>query len=428
MEKAIPKILVPNTQARNFNLAGVHNEINPSLITLIKEGKLNPKPLMVCSGGTSTRCASENHWTLDLRDQYKSIKFDHSKNEVVIEAGVTMKELILKLSKEKRTFPIGLSGSTGIGYILTGGISPLSRSYGLAIDNIIDIKGVWGNGNIFKISKPNLKSSIDEKFLWRALCGAAPFLAIITSLRLKTQSKNSIYVWESVLNPMQLADLIIRAEDWPHYASLSWSWQKYIKVSAVFEIKDSKTAKGIDLLIDELPKTKGSKSYIISTLLDLPNLNYSDSGFSVERKKYSEVLGILGNKWGNKAYEVVNKLESLMNQRPDICCSISAQQLGGYTSTISKETTSFIHRDSVWKPWITASWEAEDHFSKNKSLEWLEEVWKSMEPICPGVHLAQLHHHLSWHKKETNAAFNDWMPTLQKLKSKYDPKGILPSI
>ena len=66
---------------------------------------------------------------------------DLDKKHVEIEAGVTMGELSDFLKKHKRSFPIGLSGKTGMGYILTGGISPISRSKGLAIDQIIEIKG-----------------------------------------------------------------------------------------------------------------------------------------------------------------------------------------------------------------------------------------------------------------------------------------------
>ena len=89
------------------------------------------------------------------------------------------------LRRHKRSFPIGLSGKTGMGYILTGGISPLSRSKGLAIDQILEIKGFWGNGREFHFSRPN---SLEESTLeWKALCGAAIFLGIITKVKLKTQ-------------------------------------------------------------------------------------------------------------------------------------------------------------------------------------------------------------------------------------------------
>ena len=50
-----------------------------------------------------------------------------------------MNELIKTISKHEQSFPIGLSSSTGVGYILTGGISPISRNRGLAIDQILEV-------------------------------------------------------------------------------------------------------------------------------------------------------------------------------------------------------------------------------------------------------------------------------------------------
>ena len=133
---------------------------------------------MVLSGGTTSRAAANKHWTLDLRKNYQSIIFDSEKKHVEIEAGVTMGRLSDFLTTHKRSFPIGLSGMTGMGYILTGGISPLSRSRGLAIDQILEIKGFWGNGDEFNLSRPTKQQN--STFEWKAICGAAVFLGIIT--------------------------------------------------------------------------------------------------------------------------------------------------------------------------------------------------------------------------------------------------------
>ena len=137
------------------------------------------------SGGTTSRAAADKHWILDLSKNYQNISFDLEKKHVEIEAGVKMGDLCDFLRRHKRSFPIGLSGKTGMGYILTGGISPLSRSRGLAIDQILEIKGFWGNGREFHFSRPN---TLEESTLeWKALCGAAIFLSIITKVKLKTQ-------------------------------------------------------------------------------------------------------------------------------------------------------------------------------------------------------------------------------------------------
>ena len=132
MKKPKVSIQTPNTQAQDTSIAGLFEEVNTDLIKLIQEDQLYPKPLMLCSGGTSSRCSADGHWTLDLRKNYKAIHFNPLENDVVVQAGVNMKDLLNHLVRRNRVFPTGLSGITGIGYILTGGISPLSRKYGLA--------------------------------------------------------------------------------------------------------------------------------------------------------------------------------------------------------------------------------------------------------------------------------------------------------
>ena len=56
-------------------MAGVYEEINSDFQKLLKNGNIDPKPLLVCSGGTSSRCTANNHWTLDLRKNYQQVEF-----------------------------------------------------------------------------------------------------------------------------------------------------------------------------------------------------------------------------------------------------------------------------------------------------------------------------------------------------------------
>ena len=125
--------------SNDSNILGVFEEVNSNLFEFLKSSKSNSVPLLVTSGGTTTRAAADDHWVLDLRKNYQDLSFDLDKKQVEIEAGVTMGDLSNFLSKHKRSFPIGLSGKTGMGYILTGGISPFSRNRGLAIDQVLEM-------------------------------------------------------------------------------------------------------------------------------------------------------------------------------------------------------------------------------------------------------------------------------------------------
>ena len=419
---------VSNNLAQDAKSAGIFDELDDELIRLIREDKIKPKPLLICSGGTSSQCADNNKWTLDLRNKYKEINVNNLKNEVEIGGGVNMLNLINKLYRSNQSFPIGLSKQTGIGYILTGGISPISRNNGLAIDQILELKGVWASGEDFEIKKPKKNSIIEEKLKWRALCGAAIFFAVITKIKLKTQRIKPLYLLESIVTPKQLSECISISENWPDNASLQWAWGDQIKIFVVIEIDSTFTKDNFNELIKYLPCSQVPKFSKHEGISKLPNFTFKEILNQSDERIYSEVISLLGSKWGNNAEEVIKSIEALIKIRPHNNCYIASQQLGGATNNNKRIESSFIHRDAVWKPWINGSWTAGDIKTRKESLKWMEKCWANLKFVCPGVHLAQLHHHLNWHQEEIKSAFEDWLPQLQNLKSIYDPKGLFPPL
>ena len=339
-----------------------------------------------------------------------------------------MGTLIAKLSQKQRSFPIGLSGLTGMGYLLTGGISPLSRNQGLAIDQFLRVEGFWGSGSPFNLSKPNKSSTEKEKIEWKGLCGAAPFLGIVTKIRLKTQELNPLIVFQAAVDPCQLAICIQQAENWPNSGSLQWIWNEGITIYAIFEIDNYTSENKIQSIINKLPFSKKYFIKKIAGLYQLPPLEIPKKLKKGNSKCHCEVIGLLGTSWDFKSPEIINYFEKMMSIRPNLDCFIASQQLGGVVRTNIEIETSFIHRDSMWKPWISAAWPANDSKKREESLKWLETIWEKIKDTCPGIHLAQMHPHLRWHKKELNSAFGDSLIELKQIKSTTDPNNILPTL
>ena len=380
-------------------------------------------PFLISSGGTTSRAAADNHWILNLRKNYQNISFELDKKYVEIESGVRMGDLCDFLSKHKRSFPIGLSGKTGMGYILTGGISPLSRSRGLAIDQIMEIKGFWGNGKEFHMSRPN--TSKDSTLEWKALCGAAIFLGIITKVKLKTQPLRPILSWKANLSASQLSECINQAESWPNSLSFQWIYGESICALAIAEVKNIDHEASVIKLLERLPFTCNRIINKVRDMNSLPNLSLGNT--KDNNLYHSEVLGLLGPAWKEKNLMVLKVIENLIATKPNKNCYIASQQLGGLTH-LKNIDTSFIHRDAIWKPWINGAWEANDQAQRTKTLKWMEECWNNLEFICPGVHLAQIHPHLPWHQKELSSAFKNWLPKLQEIKAINDPRNIMPPL
>ena len=360
---------------------------------------------------------------MDLRQKYQKISFDLEKKDVEIEAGVTMGELSSYLKNHKRSFPIGLSGKTGMGYILTGGISPLSRSKGLAIDQIKEIHGFWGDGKEFHLLKPNTKK--ESIFEWKALCGAAIFLGIITKVKLKTQPLRPLLSWTANLSLSQLSECINQAEGWPNSLSLQWIYGENIFAHAIGEVRNTDDESVLINLLESLPF---SRNRIINKFNDMNSLlNFSLGNNKNNHSNHSEVLGLLGPAWQESNPKVLKILKDLIDKRPNKSCYVASQQLGGLTH-FNDLDTSFIHRDAIWKPWINGGWEANDLSKRKRTLEWMKECWNNLEFICPGVHLAQIHPHLEWHEKELSSAFKEWLPKLQEIKAIHDPRNLMPPL
>ena len=415
-------INVPNNQARGSSIAGIIHNLDENFKNQLRNDLINPKPLLICGGGTSSRCASNDHWTVDLRNNFNFINIDLNTSIAEIGGGITMGKLINELSNFNKSFPIGLSGLTGIGYILTGGISPLSRSEGLAIDRIVEFEGIWGNGDDFRITKPQNIASSKEQLLWKALCGAAPFLGIITKLKVVIENEDPLIIWKGKLNRKQLIEAIKISETWSKYSSLQWTWGESINAYAVFKANRKSSALDLKKLDNLLSNDLNQNLYKVSGLSKMPLFNSMGNN-----DYYSEVIGLLSHSWGDNSSEIISKIAKLIELRPNSMCCISSQQLGELTNCNSKNQTSFIHRNSMWKPWVTASWPPNDQEARDQCLSWIKLAWESLDPYCLGIHLAQMHQHLDWNQKESQAAFGDWLNGLKELKKQYDPCGLLPS-
>ncbi len=392
---------------------------------MIREDNIHPKPLLVCSGGTSSGCAGNGQWTFDLRKNYQKIEVDSNKNIVEVEGGINMGHLTNKLESYNLSFPIGLSSETGLGYILTGGVSPLTRSFGLAIEQVLEMKGIWGSGEPFNLSKPTRNSTSDHQLKWRALCTASPFLSVITALKLKTIELEPLIIWQAIINQKELADLIKYHEQSSKLMSFQWIWGDYISGYGVIRNRNNEGFLLLEEVKNLLKSTITINVHEVTGIHNIPRLNMPLSQH--DPYFYSEVISLIGSIWSDSTKRIIKDLSELVSVRPDKRSFIASQQIGYLNDEDNLPNFSFMLHKVMWKPWINASWPGNNKLLKKKSLKWAEYVWDALNPLCPGVHMAQINPRMTWHNKATKAAFREFLPELKQLKLKYDPKGILPS-
>ena len=426
MKKDKNLLEIPNINSNDANYKKLIYDVETFFS--IKDSKLieDFEHICICSGGTTSSCAKNGLITLDLRRNYNNIHLDRENNLVTIGGGVIMGNLMNHLVKYNRSFPVGLSKLPGAGYILTGGVSPLSRRYGLAIDNIETIKGFLGNGKFISLKKNKLNQ--EQQLIWEAIKGAAPFFSIITEIGLKTIESYPIKIIEGFVNANDLTEIITLAEGFPKNISLQWIYAEKIYVYVVAEFKDNLEKQKIKKYLSPLKKIS---SLEIKSYKNINQINFfpKELGlFDINSNNHSEVISLLGENLKNNIPIFIKYMKEIIQNKPNNSCYVASQQLGEQTARIKNSSSFFVHRKSTWKPWIYASWKKNDFEEKKLALNWMYRSWKQLKRFYPNIHLAQLHNHLNSHEEEITLAFGNRLNELKTLKNIYDPQSILPPL
>ncbi len=415
-----------NQNSNDADIKDLIYKINKNKIIELSKSFLKNEYLCICSGGTTSSCAKNSHVTFDLRKNYKQISYNKNTGVATIGGGVLMGDLLNYLEKFNRMFPIGLSKLPGIGYILTGGISPLSKTYGLAIDNLVNVKGFYGNGDFFSLDLNNLNKK--EIPIWEAIKGAAPFFSIITEVAIQTFKNFPIQVFDGFVNPEELKELISISVNFPKNYSLQFIFSDNIYVYVVAELRteeERNLAKEYFLIFQNFPSLKNKIYKNLNQINFFPKeLNI----FELNSNLHSEVISLLGEDLKGVESEFVKELIDINDAKPNNACYVATQQLGDKSMFENIYSSYFIHRDCCWKPWIFASWAKDNVQDKKISIDWMNESWNRLKRFFPYIHLAQLHNHLNSHQDEIELAFKNKLNNLKELKRIYDPSNILPPL
>ena len=91
MDQAKPDLF--NSQAADAGMLGILQPRPGQLPDLIQHWR-GPRPLRVCSGGTTSRAAVDQGWTLDLRQHFSRVHWDEADRTVLIEGGCRMGDVL----------------------------------------------------------------------------------------------------------------------------------------------------------------------------------------------------------------------------------------------------------------------------------------------------------------------------------------------
>ncbi len=388
------------------------------------------RPLKVCSGGHSRFCSGDGSLMLDLAAHMNKIVV--SGDGVTVQGGTRMGAVLQALSPHGRMVPLGTHPTPGFGLLTMGGLGHLSRHYGLTLDHIVALRGVDGNGKPFAVHESDHSSAA-----WRYLRGAAPFLAVVTEVKLRTQPRTFLWVNRDLLALSELPRALSEAERLPMQISCSWVLgvppdqehplaMRYVVMEKHYQEQRSKVW-SFDNVGWQLH---------VAGLEDLPpfNLPCHDGTLLEEvapeperHQRLRSWIYALSIPPGHVS-ALAAVLQTVLLKAPNELCRIELQHSGGAVRQPVMKSSAYRGRTAEWSVVVSSFWPAADGTAAEASRAWADGVFDALEEIACHVYLVERHPGTWRYRNELELAYGSDLAELRELKQRWDPDGILPSL
>jgi FAD/FMN-containing dehydrogenase len=171
------------TSKNSYPDAIVYCENTQDVQNAVKWALCKKLPVRIRSGGHNHEGFSTGKGLLIDVSKMKQVKIDRSTNIATIQPGITGGDLYSLLSKEGLTQVGGTCGDVGIsGLVLTGGMGPLVRKYGLTCDTLLALEMVNAEGKVIHVTKDNEYKDL----FWACRGGGGGNFGVVTSIVLQT--------------------------------------------------------------------------------------------------------------------------------------------------------------------------------------------------------------------------------------------------
>lgn len=383
--------------------------------------------ISVCSGSHSAHCATSGTLMLDLSHAMNRI--EPRGDRVWLQGGAAMGRLVQTLAPHGRMVPVGTHATPGFGLLTMGGVGHLSRSLGLTVDFIEELRGVTSTGE-----RVSLNADVDDQELWRLMRGGAIFLAVITEATLRTAPRQPLLLVRCLHPLTQLAALLEQAEALPREAASSMilgvppdgsepqvlTYVVATKAEALGEFAQgprswTEQAAGLEHLAPfELPLVDGS----------VPALP-TPSG-PRRRRVRTWVYSI--SVCRDQVAALTVTLQRAMATAPNQDCRIDLQHVGGVDGDVPLEATAYRGRHAEWSVVITAVWSPLEEAMGEAARAWADACFDALVPLANHYYVVQRHPGTSRYLKELELAYGPALDGLRHRKRQLDPQGLLPTL
>jgi hypothetical protein len=403
-------------------------------------------PLTTKGGGHSAAgyCLNSEGVVMDLADM-NDVSFLKGGSQLRVGAGTRWIRVYDFLRDRQSDYTVIGGGCAGVGvagFILGGGYSFISRSYGLGCDNVIGLEFVSTDGTVIDL---NDKSKGDERELYRALRGGGGGnFGVVTRIDLQLQMTHvprpmmgqvtfPFYRINQILdfydkwvlslpNEMAVYGMMRTFPDprFPGKSSLA------LRFTPVY---NGTFSKGVELLKPLIEFTPSSVELYTMSLPEWENF----VGTSTQVKGHSAYIRslVLGPaslteavaKVDEKKRKTVSEIcKENLGRAPSTDSYIVWTHTGGEIRNYSTDTSSYAHRDGEFTFELKSEWDSSQPLLARPNIEWAVNFFDELGEHAQGAYINYIDPLLlDWKKKY----YRDMYDNLLKVQGRWNKDGWL---
>lgn len=397
-------------------------------------------PLTMKAGGHSAAgyCLNEEGIVLDLVNLDTLDFIDKSESSVKVGAGVRWIRVYNFLRDRQSKYTVIGGGCAGVGvagFILGGGYSFISRSYGLGSDNVVGMQFVTATGQILELSQKS--TDAEAELYWALRGGGGGNFGVVTRIDLKLQETPTprqtmgqidfpFYRIEEVLNVYN---------NWVHTSDVPSSMAIY---GMLRRFPDRRFGGQPMLTLRFTPIFNGEMDEAEDILRPLTELvPNSKELYTMSLPEWENFVGTSTQVKGRSAYIRSSVLppKSLTNKVADVCKEHMARapsndtfvvwtHTGGQIRANGKAKTSlgsYAHRDAEFTFEVKSQWDSNQRQLARPNIEWAVKFFDDLAPHAQGAYLNYMDPlQLDWKK----SYYRDNYERLLKIRHHWDRDGM----
>lgn len=392
------------------------------VVAAIRFARGNDLAVAVKSGGhgSAAWAVVEDGVMIDLSG-WKDAEVDPFAKTVRAQPGLTSGELNRATMEYGLAVPTGKVGSVGVGGMtLGGGIGWLARKYGLAVDHLLSVEIVSGDGQI------RTASAHENPDLFWGVRGAGSTLGVVTSFEFSLVPVGTVLAG-FVAYPLDLAPQVVQA-----YRTLTADApEELTSILALATMPDAPSMVLVAVTwcgdLDEGERVLSAIRSIDSPMADM----IAPMPYGALQAKLAEMAPAGFSHEGKSAYVtgVSDELFLTMVERyrsavvPPMTVMF-IEHYGGAVSRVPDEAMAFGNRDREFNLLIESGWV--DPSQEAAATAWLEETWDTVRPFTvPAAYVNFLDLGDS-HRVDEAFGAAKYLRILD-LKAIYDPRGLFRS-